>query len=377
MFAMARRLWPTILRSDNTSAPQESTMRIVMALAAGLVATPVSAAVISGRVTDASGTPIPGALVKLERGGFQAVTEANGICNLPTTNELLQRRNAVNGASQDTAGAVEGARSNDGLGNQLNANGDMLVVSKSGYLDYVDAVRCPDARFSISMIVCADSVTDVEGNVYQAVQLGNQVWTVANLRTKRFNDGTPIPFDAATDAWKDNKTPMYCCPKNVTDPNVIKHFGLLYNFYAVDTRKLAPAGWHIPSSAEWTTFETHMISAGFNWDGSRSGDKIARAIAAKLSWNESTVPGTIGNDLTKNNASGFSAYGTGFRHESGIFEPVGNYTGWWTATAASSDHAGMIDLHGNQADWSNAHHYRSACGYSVRLVKDQLPAPAS
>ena len=268
-------------------------MRIEMALAAGLLATSVSAAAISGRVTDASGTPIPGALVKLERGGFQAVTDANGIFKVAATNELLLKGNAASGASQGTAGAVEGALSNGALMHQLNANGEVLVVTKSGYLDYVDTARSPDASFSISMIVCADSVTDVEGNVYQAVKLGNQVWTVTNLRTKRFNDGTPIPFDAATDAWKDNTTPMYCYPKNVRDPNVIKHFGLLYNFYAVDTRRLAPAGWHVPSSAEWATFETHMIRAGFSWDGSRSGDKIAKSIAAKLSWNESTVPGAI------------------------------------------------------------------------------------
>jgi hypothetical protein len=53
-----------------------------------------------------------------------------------------------------------------------------------------------------------------------------------------------------------------------------------------------------------------------------------------------------------------------------MFEPAGRYTGWWTFTGASSDHAGMFDLHFNQADWNNAHHYRSACGYPVRLIED-------
>ena len=314
-------------------------MRVVMVLVTWFAAASAGAAAIRGRVTDPSGAPIPGALVKLERSASQGVTDANGLFTLATQKDF-------------------------------DGNAPVLAVTKIGYMDSLDTEKSPDATFSINLIVCADSVTDVEGNVYQAVKLGNQVWTVTNLRTKKFNDGTAIPFDAATDAWKDNTTPLYCYPKSATDTNVVNQFGLLYNFYAVETGKLAPPGWHVPTSKEWVEFETCLIAAGFNWDGSKSGDKIAKAISAKMAWDTSTVAGAIGNDLVKNNASGFSAYGTGFRHESGVFEPPGRYTGWWTSTAASSDHAGMIDLHYNQPDWSNAHHYRSACGYPVRLIKN-------
>ncbi len=297
-------------------------------------------AAIGGKVTDPSGAPVPGAVVRLEKGEARAVTGARGEFAFPSN------------------GPID----------------DIIVITKEGFLDDEQPVTSANTSGLVAkLIVCAATVTDIDGNVYQAVKLGDQIWTTANFRAKHFNDGTPIPFDAATPAWKDNTTPLYCLPKNVTEPLLLKKFGLLYNFHTVETKKLAPAGWHVPSSAEWAAFEKQMIASGFNWDGSTAGDKIAKAISAKTSWDPSSVEGAIGNDPGKNNRSGFSAYGTGFRHESGIFEPVGHYTGWWTSTPASKDHAGMIDLHSNQPNWSNAHHYRSACGYTVRLVKDGTP----
>jgi uncharacterized protein (TIGR02145 family) len=312
--------------------------RLVMVplLGIGLFDTVCSRAGIHGRVVDANSAPISGVVLTLEKNGDSATTGADGTFSLK-------------------AGGTPG---------------DVVLATKAGFLDDRQTLDQPEAPFNLRLIPCAATVTDVDGNVYQAVRLGKQVWTVSNLRTTRFNDGTTIPFDAATAAWKDNTTPMYCQPKDVTDPKVLRRFGLLYNFYAVDTGKLAPPGWHVPTGKEWAEFEAYLIGKGFNWDGSTFGDKIGKAISALTDWNLSSVEGAIGNELSKNNATGFSAYGTGFRHESGIYDAPGRYTGWWTSTAASSDHAGMIDLHFNQADWSNKHHYRSACGYPVRLIRD-------
>ena len=293
----------------------------------------VATASIAGKVTDPTGKPIPGAEVSLDGNAEHTVTDNSGQFTLSGSNSVV-------------------------------------VVVKSEFLDHLTAVPNPNAMLSIQMIACAATVTDIEGNVYQAVKLGNQIWTVENLRTRKFNDGTEIPFDPSPVTWKDNTTPKYCYPGNTTDAGTIRRFGALYNFYAVDTKKLAPPGWHVPSGEEWKTFETYLIANGFNYDGSTRGDKIAKAISAEISWTPSEVEGAIGNHPASNNRTGFGAMGTGFRHESNIFEPFGRYTGWWTSTPASSDHAGMIDLHFNEAKWSNAHHYRSACGYGVRLVKD-------
>lgn len=321
---------------------------------------PLRAALI-GTVTEASGKPVSGAHVRLEFGGEEAVTDAQGHFRL-----VVGKQPVIRGTdSLDMAGARIAF-----LGAQAGTSADLLTVSQKGYLTSLDPVSGPDATLSISLIASAGSVTDVDGNTYQAVRLGDQVWTVENLRTRHFNDGSPIPFDPATATWKDNTTPKYCLPRNTTNAAIIRRFGALYNFYAVETGKLAPKGWHVPSGEEWKTFERYLISNGYNHDGSTTGDKIAAAISARITWTSSTVDGAIGNRLSQNNRSGFAALGTGFRHESGIFEPFGRYTGWWTSTPASHDHAGMIDLHFNEDKWSNAHHYRSACAYPVRLIRD-------
>jgi uncharacterized protein (TIGR02145 family) len=291
---------------------------------------------INGRVTTAAGNPAVGAIVALEEGKVSTRAKADGSFTLPAR------------------GSVR----------------DVLTITRDGSLDHRQVIAQADATVGVTLVESAGSVTDIDGNTYQSVRIGKQVWTASNLRVKRFNDGAPIPFQADTAGWKDNTAPLWCNPKDTTDPQVIRRFGLLYNFHAVDTKKLAPPGWHVPTAKEWVEFEAYLIAHGGNWDGSKAGDKIAKAISAKTDWNASEVEGAIGNDLGRNNATGFSAFGTGFRHESGIYEAPGRNTGWWTSTPASSDHAGMIDLHFNQGDWSNAHHYRSACGYPVRLVKD-------
>src|ERR1035441_4507351 len=99
------------------------------------------------------------------------------------------------------------------------------------------------------MIASAGTVTDIDGNVYQTVKIGNQIWTVENLRVTRFNDGTAIPLDTSTatwdSIWNNGLTiPAYCYYNNMTNTDSIKKWGALYNWYAVNTGKLAPKGWH-------------------------------------------------------------------------------------------------------------------------------------
>jgi hypothetical protein len=93
----------------------------------------------------------------------------------------------------------------------------------------------------------AGTVTDIDGNVYQAVKIGNQVWTVENLRTTRYNDGTAIPYVTDNSAWANLTTPGYCYYFNDSTANADK-YGVLYNWYTVNTGKLSPAGWHVPDT---------------------------------------------------------------------------------------------------------------------------------
>jgi uncharacterized protein (TIGR02145 family) len=95
-------------------------------------------------------------------------------------------------------------------------------------------------------------LTDIDGNVYNTVIIGTQVWMTENLKTTKYNDNTKIPNVIDNTPWCTLPTPAYCWYKNDEASN--KHsYGALYNWFTVNTGKLCPTGWHVPSEVEWTT----------------------------------------------------------------------------------------------------------------------------
>jgi uncharacterized protein (TIGR02145 family) len=125
--------------------------------------------------------------------------------------------------------------------------------------------------------------SDIDGNVYTTVMIGTQEWIIENLRTTKYNDGTPIPLDTFDVTWHDELTPKYCYYNNTTNVDSIKKFGALYNFYVVNPenpKKIAPAGWHVPRDTEWTVLEKYLIANGYNYDGTITDNKIAKSMAS-------------------------------------------------------------------------------------------------
>ncbi len=95
------------------------------------------------------------------------------------------------------------------------------------------------------------TVTDIDGNVYNAVTIGTQVWMVENLKTTKYNDGNAISNVTDDAEWHSLTTDAYCWYDN--NPSTYKaDYGAMYNWYAVKTGKLCPTGWHVPLDAEWT-----------------------------------------------------------------------------------------------------------------------------
>jgi uncharacterized protein (TIGR02145 family) len=144
----------------------------------------------------------------------------------------------------------------------------------------------------------AQTVTDIDGNIYDTIQIGTQVWFTENLATTRYNDGTAISLITDSSVWCTATTPAYCWYYN--DSASYKNpYGALYNWYAVNTNKLCPAGWHVPSNAEWHTLILSLDPAAqdcYCTESSIAGDALKEAGSAH--WN-------IYN--TGNNSSGFSA----------------------------------------------------------------------
>lgn len=216
---------------------------------------------------------------------------------------------------------------------------------------------------------CSTTVKDADGNVYKTVKRGNQVWMAENLRTTKFNDGSSIPKVTDGNAWSELSTPGYCYYENSTNADSIKKYGALYNWYAVDTKGLAPKGWHVPTDDDWKILENYLVGNGYNWDESKSGNKIAKAMASMKNWNISTSAGAIGNDLTKNNKSSFSAIPSGFRCDNVKFYHQSHYGFWWSATEYDASSAWPRYLY-YDSDVLYRNYYYKSCGFSARLVMD-------
>lgn len=142
-------------------------------------------------------------------------------------------------------------------------------------------------------------------------------------------------------------------------------YGLLYNWYAVDTGKLAPTGWRVPTDAEWTTLTTWLTNNGYGYGG--SGNDIAKSIAYTCGWNLSESVGTPGNDQINNNSSGFSGLPAGWR--ANIFQNIGIISLWWSSTTNEADTAwGYYIASISDLVW------RDPCeiyyGLNVRCVRD-------
>lgn len=226
---------------------------------------------------------------------------------------------------------------------------------------------------SVMFGVAIDSIIDIDGNVYHVVQIGNQQWTMENLRVTRYNDGTAIPKDTSAATWNWATTPKYCYYGNTTNADSIKKFGALYNWYVVDTanpKKIAPVGWHVPTDSEWTIMENYLIANGYNYDGTTTDNKIAASLTGQTDWlSNSSITGSIGNDLTNNNSSGFSALGGGYRGTNGDFVLIGKYGYWWSSTEDDERGAYIRTLYYDDYCVRGSASIKWS-GYSVRLIRD-------
>ena len=179
-----------------------------------------------------------------------------------------------------------------------------------------------ELQFTVAeTFVCGTShVFDYDGNVYNTVQIGAQCWMKENVRATHFADGTPIPI-----ATTNSTTNAYCCYPN-NDASTVPTYGLLYNWPAVmqmdfnsgesDIQGICPDGWHVPCEQEWYTLLYYMMGQS-DLQCDNQSDNIGKALASTSGWQSCGSNCTVGNDLSTNNASGFSAM------------PAGSYDGYY------------------------------------------------
>jgi len=194
-----------------------------------------------------------------------------------------------------------------------------------------------------------NTVTDVDGNVYHTVQIGTQTWLIENLRTTHYNDGSAITYEGDSVLWSLYNSGAYCYYNNDVANNNI--YGKLYNWYAANSGRLAPAGWHVPSDAEWQTIVDFL---GGN-------DTAGAKMKATTLWNSPNTGAT--------NSSGFTAIPAGGRELNGRYSNIGKNALFWSTTSYSTDNAWYRFLN---HDNIQAFGFISSkvFGASVRCVKD-------
>jgi uncharacterized protein (TIGR02145 family) len=192
------------------------------------------------------------------------------------------------------------------------------------------------------------TVSDLDGNIYQTVQIGSQCWMRDNLKTTHYKTGENIPVILDKEQWINNNTGAMCFYNN--DAINADIFGALYNGYAVKTGNLCPEGWHVPSDTEWNMLAQVL-------EGS---EKAGYKMKALYYWFENNA----------NNESSFSAYPAGMRSgfDEGRYYAMGDVAAFWSATHISNETLSK-KLIWNKREFENNYYY-NCIGLSVRCLKN-------
>ena len=210
-----------------------------------------------------------------------------------------------------------------------------------------------------------DPVVDLDGNVYKTVIIGSQEWFAEDLKTTKYNDGTSIPLVTGNSAWGALSTPAYCWYDN--NEAVYKgEYGALYNWYAVETGKLCPDGWHVSTDSDWKQLEMFLGMSQSDADkegffrGTNEGGKLKES--GTTHWEDSSEGAT--------NETGFTAVAGGLRHYNGVlYDDIGYGVNYWCSNECDNDLGWRRYIHYSDDDiWRDCQYKRY--GFSVRCIKD-------
>lgn len=225
------------------------------------------------------------------------------------------------------------------------------------------------------------TVTDIDGNVYQTVVIGDTEYMAENLRTTRYANGDDIPGNLDSDDWLGTTDGAYAIFPHGdvsgidSDAEMVDAYGKLYNWYALDDdRGLCPDGWRVPTDSEWTAFANYLID---NYTGVHSGNlanrlKDCRQVSSPLGGDCDTTEHPRWDSHNSNHGTdqfGFSALPAGARL-GGAYHFNGWYGYWWSATAHSDDEAWNRTMMNSSGSVSRGYGNKTN-GSAVRCIKDE------
>ena len=221
--------------------------------------------------------------------------------------------------------------------------------------------------------VVENAVSDIDGNVYDAVQIGEQLWMAENLRTTHYADGTEIPLGDSTVFGA-----AYRYLPNGNEGNV-STCGYLYNYAAavgtdanianVLVQGVCPEGWHVPNDAEWTQL-TNYVSSQSDFVMGNDAQNIAKALASTTGWKSSNNDYAVGNNPSLNNATGFSTLPAGSFYNN-VYTYFNYTANFWSSTQVNATSAWIRSLYyGNPKVLRYGYSGNKSGAYSVRCLQD-------
>jgi uncharacterized protein (TIGR02145 family) len=283
---------------------------------------------------------------------LQTTTTLNGIVN---PNYLQTTVTFEYGTTTNYSSIISAEQNpvSDNSNVSVTANINGLTVATI-YHFRVKAVNSLGTSYGNDMtFITKGPITDIDGNLYNTIIIGTQVWMVENLKTTKYSDETKIAYPGSDNiAWQNNTAGAYAWYNN--DSATYKAtYGALYNWYAVNTSKLCPIGWHVSTNADWTTL------ANFIGGDNIAGGKLKET--GTTHWNSPNTGAT--------NETGFTALPGGYCLQDETFVSIGYdgifwsstvidaYTAWFWAMDRSTIALGMADCDKTR-------------GLSVRCVRD-------
>ncbi|MBV5313663.1 MAG: fibrobacter succinogenes major paralogous domain-containing protein [Prolixibacteraceae bacterium] len=196
------------------------------------------------------------------------------------------------------------------------------------------------------------TISDIDGNVYKTIKIGAQTWMAENLKTTRYNDGTSIAKVTYSTVWAGLTSGAYCWYN--AEETIYKTYGALYNWYAVNTGKLAPTGWHVPTDSEWATLTSYL-----------GGESVAGGKLKEMGTSHWVYPNNGAS-----NESGFTGLPSASRDANGTTSgKIGFYNLWWSSSMDNTAKvwSRLFFLDGNELIRVSSD---KAEGLSIRCIKD-------
>ncbi len=279
----------------------------------------------------------------------------NGIVNANDVSTTVTFEYGTTTGYGQTASATPGEVS----GNTSTAVSGIISGLTSGvtYHFRIKAVNSLGTSYGSDMTFTTTSsslVSDIDGNVYNTVTIGTQVWLKENLKATKYTDGTSIPNITDNTSWSTLATAAYSDYSNL--PASSATYGRLYNYFVVastNTKKVCPTGWHVPTDAEWATLISFL-----------GGDVVAGGKLKETGTSHWITPNTGAT-----NETGFTALPGGYRSETGTYGLIGNSGYWWSSTEGGTTFSWDRYMYYNSGNAVRGDMDKNG-GFSVRCLKN-------